>query len=501
MRNHSFDAMAIIDLENLTPWLFWLAVTGLVLSELYFALQSSRISKFTGSTESKLRSVIKDFNNGRFYKPWGTPPIIIDGGKKRLLELSDTPVLSQRAVYADMFGFKHTMNKFNHTEVNIIKSRLFGRVLNVNGPNQVARLYPVLQKRLSSFLKDELEVLDTPDSRTTVIPLASTAKVLSSRLMAVTFFGENLGSNPDLAEALLRHPSQTIACMGAFQFTPSFLMSLVHNIMTRGGREMRKIQSYLMPIIDQGVDSWDEAKGIKESTVFYDLIEQSHPNRDYWTPFTLSQSILGLWLAASHQPWVNLYHILYELCIRPEWQQIIREEVMQHGALNDFTKLNQLSLLDGFMRETARLNSLDKIAIRRKALEDYTFSDGYTKVPAGAVVCVDSYAASHNPRIYPRPETFDAGRFTNGQSHDQTNRFTDVSENYLIWGFGSLACPGRHHASLVLKLVVATLLVDYELELDAKRSRRHWMWESFSIPYNSTRLVLRRRSEPTSHWQ
>ncbi|KAH8700861.1 putative cytochrome P450 [Talaromyces proteolyticus] len=492
--------MAIMDLDNLSTWLFWLAAIGLVLSELFFALKSSNISKFTvsvASLVSKLRSVIHDFSNGRYYKPWGTPPIIIAGDKKRLLELSDTPVLSQRAVYADMFGFKHTMNKFDHNELNIIKSRLFGRVLNVNGPSQLVRLYPVLQKRLLSFLDGELEVLAIPDSRSILIPLASTAKVLSSRLMGVMFFGENLGSNPDLAEALLRHPNQTIACMGAFQFTPSFLTSLVHNIMTRGGREMHKIQNYLMPIIDQGVDSWDEPKGIKESTIFYDLIEQSLPNRDYWSPFTLSQSILGLWLAASHQPWVNLYHIMYELCIRPEWQSILRDEVMQNGALDGFTKLNQLPLLDGFMRETARLNSLDKIAIRRKALEDYTFSDGYAQIPAGATICADSYAASHNPQVYPAPETFDARRFTNGQCHDRANRFTDVSENYLIWGLGSLACPGRHHASLVLKLVVATLLVDYEIELDAKRSRRHWTWESFSIPYNSTRVLLRRRSELT----
>jgi hypothetical protein len=52
--------------------------------------------------------------------------------------------------------------------------------------------------------------------------------------------------------------------------------------------------------------------------------------------------------------------MMYELCIRPEWQPILRDEVMEHGALGDFTKLNQLPLLDGFLRETARLNSVDK---------------------------------------------------------------------------------------------------------------------------------------------
>jgi hypothetical protein len=64
-----------------------------------------------------------------------------------------------------MFGFKHILNKFDHNEVNIIRSRLFGKVLNVNGPNRIVRLHPVLQKRLQSFRDGELEVLATPDSR------------------------------------------------------------------------------------------------------------------------------------------------------------------------------------------------------------------------------------------------------------------------------------------------------------------------------------------------
>lgn len=89
------------------------------------------------------------------------------------------------------------------------------------------------------------------------------------------------------------------------------------------------------------------------------MVDLSAADRSYWTPERLSQSILGLWLAASHQPWVNLHAILVELCLRPEWQDLLRDEALQNQR-NLARNMNELPLLDSFMRETARVNSLDR---------------------------------------------------------------------------------------------------------------------------------------------
>lgn len=79
---------------------------------------------------------------------------------------------------------------------------------------------------------------------------------------------------------------------------------------------------------------------------------------DYWTPEILSQSLLGIWFAASHQPWMNLDFMLLELCARPEWQSILRNEIGDYGA-QSYESLEQLPLLDSFMKETIRMNPLD----------------------------------------------------------------------------------------------------------------------------------------------
>lgn len=145
---------------------------------------------------------------------------------------------------------------------------------------------------------------------------------------------------------------------------------------------MHLIQDRLIDVITAGIDNLDEKPEIKkvwaiilgfccsmgstqtnehgpQLTLLYHMVDLSTADRSYWTPEKLSQSILGLWLAASHQPWVNLHAILVELSLRPEWQDALRDEAMQ--SQDDLaSKINELPLLDSFMRETARVNSLDK---------------------------------------------------------------------------------------------------------------------------------------------
>ncbi|KAL4770178.1 cytochrome P450 [Aspergillus nidulans var. acristatus] len=468
-------------IETLSTWLFGTACVLLILNEIYFSL-------FQYLATSSIQKIAGDFLNHRYYRPWAAKPIVIPATREMMTELSEATVLSQRAVYADMFGFKHTLNNLDHNEINTRKSRLFSRVLQVRVPAQFRELYPCLYRHLRAFLDMELQA----EEGTASARIASLSERLLSRLMGVWFFGENITSDPQFCDDLLNHPRQIKACAAAFQLTPKWLSSLVHTIITRRGKAMHQIQDTLIDLLAARLETWDETPETKKLTLLYHLFELSEPNRDYWTPETLSQSILGLWLAASHQPWVNLHAILLELCARPEWQDVLCKEALEHQ--DDLaSKIDQLPLLDSFMRETARFNSLDKVAIRRKALTDYTFSTGSPVVRAGSILCVSSYDQTRNGKIYPHPEQFDGMRFLNGRCKDKLPRFADVSENHLIWGYGSLACPGRHASSFILKMIIVHLVTSYTMRLADPNAPRWWSWEDFTIPYASTRVLFSKR--------
>ena len=107
-----------------------------------------------------------------------------------------------------MFGFKHTMNNLDHNDHKVQRSRLYGRLLQVNGPVQLVQLYPNINARLESVLNIQLRAGRRTDGRPlspepaislirnalgwTSIPLAATVRKVASQMMGVIFFGDNL---------------------------------------------------------------------------------------------------------------------------------------------------------------------------------------------------------------------------------------------------------------------------------------------------------------------
>lgn len=82
---------------------------------------------------------------------------------------------------------------------------------------------------------------------------------------------------------------------------------------------------------------------------------------------------------------------------------------------------------------------MSAVAIRRKALTDFTFSDGKVHVPAGSTACVSSYDLMHDELTYPNPDEFDGRRFVTTKSSARGTKLTEVSEKFPVWGYGSLA--------------------------------------------------------------
>ena len=82
----------------------------------------------------------------------------------------------------------------------------------------------------------------------------------------------------------------------------------------------------------------------------------------------------------------------------------------------------------------------------------FKFSNGIT-LPYGTSVSVISDAMHHDSRFYPDPHTFDGYRFHKlGKSYlDEGNEaefhvkhaFASLSTNWVLWGLGKHACPGR----------------------------------------------------------
>lgn len=93
-------------------------------------------------------------------------------------------------------------------------------------------------------------------------------------------------------------------------------------------------------------------------------------------------------------------------------------------------------------------------------------------LPPGVRVGAPIQSIHIDPAFYPSPLAFDAFRFSwpiekNGapnESHPKQQLSTHVSKEYIPWGYGKHACPGRWVAVQMMKLAMAHLLMHYDIE-------------------------------------
>ncbi|KAE9372172.1 cytochrome P450 [Stipitochalara longipes BDJ] len=492
--------MAVLNTESLLTTLGQVAIAVGIFLEIHsIVLDSSKVlvavsSPFIHYLQKpriwyfNITTILRDYRARKYYKPWkSSQKLFVIREKKQILEYCEAPELSQRAVYGDIFGFKHTLGGMDLEEQKVARTRLFGRVLR-DGQKDFPILFHLLQERLEKHIRFKL---GSEPNGWISIPLARSLRSIVTDLMGVVFFGENVSSDPKIKAALLQYPSDLVAVMGVLQIVPSFIAPIAHSLVTKGGKAMHTLLKQLASMLGTSREAWDETEENKKLTLIHKMAEFSDGS-DYWTPESLSQAFLGIWFAAIHQPWMNLDFVLLELCSRPEYIELLREEIGDYAEL-DSALLEKLPLLDSFIKETVRSSPLDSMGVRRKALKPFTFLSTGLQVPTGSIVCVPAYAMMHDEISYPDPYTFDGSRFVSRTSDMRGTKYTDITEKFPVWGYGSLACPGRYHASLVMKLVIAYLISNFDMHLEDKTAPVRWSWETFTMPYERTRISLKKR--------
>ena len=74
------------------------------------------------------------------------------------------------------------------------------------------------------------------------------------------------------------------------------------------------------------------------------------------------------------------------------------------------------------------------------------------------------------------------------------------SVDNLGFGFGSQACPGRHIAVNLIKMVVSTLLKDHEIKFaEGKGKPKAVHLVEFTFPDPASKLMMRKRRGVQSH--
>lgn len=99
------------------------------------------------------------------------------------------------------------------------------------------------------------------------------------------------------------------------------------------------------------------------------------------------------------------------------------------------------------------------------ATQDIVLSDG-TSLAKNTYIAVGPVPMS-DPKIYPNPEKYDPWRFAKMRSvPGSENKFQAVttSSDFIFFGHGQHACPGRFFAGNEMKLLLVYVLLNYDFK-------------------------------------
>lgn len=133
--------------------------------------------------------------------------------------------------------------------------------------------------------------------------------------------------------------------------------------------------------------------------------------------------------------------------------------------------------------------------VLKKATVSHSLSDG-TYLPKGTWVMAPASAIHHSDDSYDNAMTFDGFRFSQMREQlgsEAKHQAISTTDDYLAFGHGRHACPGRFFAANELKILLAYIVCNYEVKsVDGKRPGNGY--HGFTvIPAVSTELLFRER--------
>ncbi|KAI9440521.1 cytochrome P450 [Lactarius indigo] len=211
----------------------------------------------------------------------------------------------------------------------------------------------------------------------------------------------------------------------------------------------------------------------------------------------LAQRLLVVNFAAIHTTSRAFTRLLYRLLSYPEYIEPLRHDVETAVAEEGWTKaaMDKMHKVDSFIRESQRFDPV--LSLGRIALRPFTFSNGVT-VPAGTAIAVPAAAAHMDEDIYTNAEEFDGFRFAKLRERDGVAlagyQAVSGSTEYLTFGYGRHACPGRFFAVNELKALLAHVIVTYDVKFEeGKQAPRGFIINGIRIPGKANALFRKRQ--------
>ncbi|OBZ91489.1 Ent-kaurene oxidase [Choanephora cucurbitarum] len=366
---------------------------------------------------------------------------------EKIVELSykhkyDAYKISTREKHPVIYPIKHN---FKEHQIDLFTER-------------IVKAFEVGLKKHLNLKKGEQKEID-------VRPIIS---LIVADISCACFAGSQATKNDELIRSMAEFTTKLIKVSALWTLLPTWLGEIVVRRFYSVEREMDQIMNELVPHLRKVQNG--EFGNDYEKTFATMVLEIPREDGSLRSPEDAAYRFNGIALASIHTTSHFTAFALHELAPRPELIQALRDELAPLGNDRTPETVSKLPLMESFFRELLRHNA-DYLGLHHVALQDTVLSSGHF-IPKGTMVVLSVHQMHRNLRFLPVDETtgepvagdspldvFDAYRYYN-----KNVKSTTVGVEFLPFGMGAHACPGRFFAANEIKYIIAEIICRFNIK-------------------------------------
>ncbi|POG68950.1 cytochrome P450 [Rhizophagus irregularis DAOM 181602=DAOM 197198] len=234
-------------------------------------------------------------------------------------------------------------------------------------------------------------------------------------------------------------------------------------------------------------DSWKRPDDFLQDIMEQDGFDSN--NVDY---SSLADRICSLLFAAIHTTTGGCANAFMDLASRPQYMQELYEEQLEvhkeadEDGILPFEALNKMKKLDSFIRESLRLTG-HIVALEHAVLKDHTFLNGL-QVPKDRLVYVYVDDVNQDESLQgPNPKSFEPFRHV-----DANALASKIGKNYMPFGGGKHACPGRYFAINEIKFFMHNVILKYNFRTASGKVEERRRVGPLALPSSGAIIIEKR---------
>lgn len=416
-------------------------------------------------------------------------------GKHKLIE-------EVRAQTHDSAQSVHVFLKDFHAEYTygqvIGESNLQNRVVQQELTPRLGELISVMKDELDIALEKEFATCDSDGW--TEVDATSIFGRIAARVISRLWLGPAGRDNKEWVTITDDYTKNVFITGFTLRFVPSIFRPLVARLLPSYRGIVRRVADARRVIGGLAAD-----RTPREQTVHNDVLQWTMNLADADAGElkidNLAQRILILSLSGIHTTALTMAQAFFDMVSHSDHISIIRKEVVEViGSKGTWDRdgLSKLVKMDSLLKESQRLNPVFLITFNRFLPNSVTLSNG-VHLPAGTRIGVPQHAIGMDPDNIPggNPDVFDPWRYSRLQENPGNTRryhFAQTDSAHMAFGHGKYACFGRFLAANEIKMVLAHLVLMFDIKLPGGGTRpQNFTVDGDMYPDPGARVLMRRR--------